>query len=91
MPILGRVGLDGLVGLVPGVGDTVTALMAGWVLLEARRLGLPWREIAKMAATVGFDWLLGLTPLVGDLLDMRYKANRRNIQRIFRHFNEPLP
>lgn len=91
VPILGRVGLDGLVGLVPVVGDTATALTAAWIVVEARRLGMPRRKVALMAMTVGVDWLLGLTPLVGDLLDIRYKANRRNIRRIFRHFNEPLP
>lgn len=87
-----RIGLDGLVGLIPAVGDTATTAVSGWIVLEAWRLGMPKRELAAMGANVGIDWVIGLVPLVGDIFDIGFKANRRNIRRILRYFNEqPRP
>ncbi|KJS39698.1 MAG: hypothetical protein VR70_07495 [Rhodospirillaceae bacterium BRH_c57] len=82
-----RFGLDGLGGLVPGVGDTATAAVSAWIVFEAWQLGVPRRHLAAMAGNVGIDWLVGLVPLVGDIFDIGFKANRRNIQRILRHFD----
>jgi hypothetical protein len=73
-----RVGLDGLIGLVPGVGDVGTTLIAAYILLEAARLGVPKAVLARMLANVGVDFAIGLVPLVGDLADLAWKANRRN-------------
>lgn len=86
-----RIGLDGIAGLVPGVGDTATTAVSAWIILEAWRLGMPRRDLVAMAGAVGADWLIGLVPLVGDVFDIGFKANRRNIHRIFRHFNQPPP
>jgi hypothetical protein len=80
-----RVGLDGLVGLVPVVGDTATMLAALYVVYEARRLGAPASLIARMLVNVGLDSLVGTVPLVGDLFDMGFKANRRNLRLLRRH------
>lgn len=85
-----RIGLDGLAGLVPGVGDTATTAVAGWIILEAWRLGMPRRDLVAMAGNVGVDWAIGLVPLVGDVFDVGFKANRRNIRRILRHFGEEV-
>lgn len=84
-----RIGLDGLLGFIPGVGDTATVAVSAWIVVEAWRLGLPRRDLAKMAATVGVDYVVGLVPLVGDLFDVGFKANRRNIRRILRHYDHP--
>jgi Domain of unknown function (DUF4112) len=73
-----RIGLDGLLGLIPGIGDTATALLAAYIVLEAVRIGVPKNMIARMLANVGIDYALGLVPLVGDLADFAWKANRRN-------------
>src|SRR5687768_5352518 len=73
-----RLGLDGLLGLIPGIGDTATALVASYIVLEAARLGVPKRTLARMIANVGFDFIIGLVPLLGDLGDIAWKANRRN-------------
>jgi Domain of unknown function (DUF4112) len=73
-----RLGLDGLLGLIPGIGDTATALIASYIVLEAGRLGVPKRTLARMIANVGFDYIIGLVPLLGDLGDIAWKANRRN-------------
>ena len=86
-----RFGLDSVVGLLPGVGDTVGAAVSSYIIREAYRLGVPQRLITRMAWNVGLDFLGGLVPGVGDVLDVAYKANRRNIRLIFRHFDRPPP
>ena len=75
-----RFGLDGLIGLVPGIGDTVMSGVGCYVVAEAWRLGCRKRTIARMLGNLGVDWLVGLVPVVGDLLDFGFKANRRNLQ-----------
>lgn len=80
-----RVGLDGLVGLIPGVGDTVAAAIASYALLEAYRMDAPTSLIARMAANIGLDWVVGSVPVAGDLFDFAFKANRRNVDLLIRH------
>ena len=84
-----RVGLDSLIGLVPGVGDTATLLLSGYIVAEAWRLGVPRHLLARMAVNVGIDWVLGSIPLVGDLFDIGWKANTRNLALLRRHLGEP--
>ena len=86
IPIIGwRLGLDGIIGLVPGIGDAATTLLALYIVNEARRLGVPPAKLAKMGVNVGVDTLVGLVPLVGDLADLRWKANRRNVNLLIEH------
>ncbi len=73
-----RVGLDGLLGLVFGLGDSATFLAGGYALWVARRLGAPPRLLARLAGNLLLDYLVGLVPLVGDLFDITLKAHRRN-------------
>lgn len=80
-----RLGIDGLLGFVPGVGDTATALIASYIVLEAARLGVPKAMLARMVANVGIDFVIGLVPLVGDLADLAWKANRRNARMLRDH------
>jgi hypothetical protein len=79
-----RIGVDGLLGLIPGIGDTAAALIASYIVLEAARLGVPKSMLARMLANVGIDYVIGLVPLVGDVADLAWKANRRNA-RMLRH------
>lgn len=81
-----RFGLDGLLGLIPGVGDAATMLPALYLLWRARELGVPRPVLRRMAANVGIDAAVGAVPIVGDLFDVGFKANRRNIALIRRHF-----
>ncbi len=74
-----RFGLDGLLGLVPGIGDTVTSLVSLYLVSEARRIGVSRWTMMRMLMNVGIDWLVGLVPFVGDIFDIGFKANRRNI------------
>ena len=79
LPVLGwRFGWDAIVGLVPGVGDLLGALVAGALVVAGARLGAPPAVIGRMLGNVAVDALLGAVPLLGDLFDAGWKANRRN-------------
>lgn len=86
-----RFGVDSLVGLVPGIGDLVTTAMAGYIVWEARRLGLPRWKIARMIGNVALDTTIGAVPLVGDVADVFFKANRRNLRIIREHLDRTEP
>lgn len=81
-----RFGLDGLIGLVPGIGDSVTALPAAYIVMRARAIGAPPHLQGRMVANVLLDLLIGAVPLVGDLFDFGFKANRRNVGLLRNHF-----
>lgn len=74
-----RVGLDGLLGLLPGVGDAAGTLLSTYIVYEAVRLGAPRTVLLRMLANIGIDSIVGTIPLVGDLFDMTWKANRKNV------------
>lgn len=73
-----RFGIDAIIGLAPGVGDTVAVLLGSYIIMEAVSLKVPRKVLLRMAANLGIDWLMGLLPLVGDVADVWYKANMRN-------------
>jgi len=85
------IGLDSIVGLVPVVGDIVTAAMGAWIVWEARNLGMSKFQLARMAANVGIDTLLGAVPLAGDLFDFLYRSNSKNLRIIKRHLDKHHP
>jgi hypothetical protein len=80
-----RVGLDGLIGLVPGVGDVVSAAISLWILNQARRLGASRWTLARMGWNVLVDAGVGAIPLVGDAFDVVWKSNRRNLALLEKH------
>ncbi len=84
-----RFGLDGLLGLVPGIGDGVTALPALYIIARARSIGAPTHVQARMVGNMLIDLLVGAVPLVGDLFDVGFKANRRNIKLLRQHLDLP--
>ena len=75
-----KFGFDAIIGLIPGVGDTITSLIALYPIWVARRHGLGKALQARMAFNVFVDWLPGLVPVVGDLIDVFYKANLKNLK-----------
>jgi hypothetical protein len=75
-----RFGLDALLGLVPGFGDTATALISGAFIIAGWRAGARKRALAQMAWNVVVDWLVGLIPLVGDIFDVVHRANTKNLR-----------
>ena len=86
-----RVGLDSIVGLIPVIGDVATALMGSWIVWEARNLGMPKWQIARMAANVGVDTLIGMIPFAGDLFDLAFKWNTKNLRIIRKHLDRHHP
>lgn len=83
-----RIGVDGLVGLIPGVGDGITTALAGYIVLEAHRLGVSKMMLMRMIYNVIIDGLVGTIPLAGDLFDIRWKANRKNINLLTEHLEK---
>jgi uncharacterized protein DUF4112 len=73
-----RVGLDGLLGLIPGVGDVAGALLSSYILYEAIRLGAPRTLLLRMVANIGIDTVVGAVPVVGDIFDIAWKTNKKN-------------
>jgi len=74
-----RVGLDGLIGLVPGIGDLIAGGASAWIVAHAVRIGLPWHVVIRMGGNVALESLVGTIPVIGDLFDLGYKANQRNV------------
>lgn len=90
VPILGwRIGLDPLLGLIPGAGDAVAALMALSTLTAALRHGIPGITIARMGVNIALDYVIGLIPFLGDLGDFGFKSNRKNLELLRRHAASP--
>ncbi len=80
-----RVGFDAVIGLVPGIGDAISTILASYIIWEARQLGLPRWKIARMMANVAVDTAIGAIPLAGDAFDLFFKANERNLRIIHDH------
>jgi uncharacterized protein DUF4112 len=85
-----RYGIDGLIGLIPVVGDIITTAISLWLVREARALGAPWYLTARMLANVAVDGVVGIVPLAGDAFDVMFRANVRNV-RLLRHWMEKQP
>ncbi|MFN3470012.1 MAG: DUF4112 domain-containing protein [Novosphingobium sp.] len=86
-----EVGLDALAGLVPVLGDLLTAAMGAYIVWEARNLGLPRWKLWRMGANVAFDTALGAVPLVGDAFDVFFRSNSRNLRILRRHLDRHHP
>jgi hypothetical protein len=84
-----RFGIDGLIGLIPGVGDVLSALISSVVISEAARMGAPKVLLLKMAFNVLVDTLLGAVPLVGDLFDFAWKSNQKNVHLLNQYLDSP--
>lgn len=81
LPIVGwRIGLDAIVGLIPGVGDTLTSLASFYILAAGVRYGVPKVTLFRMGLNLGIDYVLGSVPIFGDILDAWWKSNQKNLQ-----------
>jgi Domain of unknown function (DUF4112) len=85
------IGLDSIVGLVPVLGDVVTAAMGAYMVWEARNLGMSKFQLMRMAANVGIDTVLGAIPLAGDLFDFIWRSNSKNLRIIKKHLDKHHP
>jgi hypothetical protein len=79
-----RYGIDGLIGLIPVIGDIITTAISLWLVREARALGAPWHLTMRMLGNVALDGAVGIVPLVGDAFDVMFRANVRNVKMLQR-------
>jgi hypothetical protein len=84
-----RFGLDALIGLVPGLGDAVSSVFSGYIILQASRLGAPRSVVTRMIANVALDTLVGWIPILGDLFDVAWKSNLKNVALLETHLQQP--
>lgn len=84
-----RIGIDPIVGLMPGVGDLLGGAASLYIILEAARTGAPTSVLVRMAANVAIDTLVGAIPVLGDVFDFGWKSNTRNARLLARHLEEP--
>ncbi len=75
-----RIGLDALLGLLPGGGDVAGGLLSGVIILQAARDGAPGAVLGRMLGNVALDVVVGAVPLLGDIFDVAWRANTRNIR-----------
>ena len=85
-----RIGLDPILGLIPGGGDTVSAALSGYIIIEAARMGLPRQALMQMVGNLVIDTVAGSVPVVGDVFDVFSKANMRNLQIVESHAQAPI-
>jgi hypothetical protein len=84
-----RFGLDGIIGLVPGLGDVLGGLLSLVIPLAAWMRGVPYVTLARMAVNIGLGVLVGTIPVLGDVFDIAWKPNRRNYRLLRLHLGEP--
>ncbi|HEX4141925.1 MAG TPA: DUF4112 domain-containing protein [Pirellulales bacterium] len=80
-----RFGLDAIIGLIPGLGDTLTSLASLYILNAGRRYGVPRVTMLRMAANIALDYVVGVIPFLGDAFDVVWKANQKNVALLRRH------
>ena len=86
-----RIGLDSIAGLIPVIGDFVTAAMGMYIVWEAKNLGLPKWKLWRMTGNVAFDTAIGAVPVVGDAFDLVFRSNTRNLKIVKRHLDKHHP
>lgn len=84
-----RLGLDAIIGLIPGVGDVASAALSSIIVLAAVRSGAPMPVIARMVGNVAIDTAIGSIPVLGDLFDVAFKSNKRNAELLEQYFAQP--
>lgn len=84
-----RIGIDPLLGLVPGVGDALGAILSTWIIVVAARIGAPATVLARMGVNVAIDAIVGVIPFLGDIADFGVKPNARNLRLLDAWMAEP--
>jgi uncharacterized protein DUF4112 len=84
-----RLGIDQLIGLVPGIGDLIGGVLSLYIILEASRMGVPRGLLARMGWNVAVDTFVGEVPILGDLFDIGFKANLRNLALLDGYLQRP--
>ncbi|HEV2280541.1 MAG TPA: DUF4112 domain-containing protein [Acidobacteriaceae bacterium] len=84
-----RTGLDGLLGIIPGIGDLLTGILSCILIVGAWIRGVPYVALTRMVVNLGIGVVIGAIPFAGDLFDIAWKANQRNYAIMVRHLREP--
>ena len=84
-----KIGLDGIIGLIPGIGDFISGLLSSAIIYKAHQLGVPRMILGKMIINMIFDTVIGAIPIVGDLFDFIWKSNRRNVALLEDYLQRP--
>lgn len=80
VPVIGvRVGWDSILGVIPGIGDAVTTVPAGWMIWQGYQMGARKRTLARMGLNAGIDLIVGGVPIIGDLFDVAFKSHKKNL------------
>ncbi len=86
-----RIGLDGLIGLVPGIGDAAAASISAYIVIQAARLGASTTTLIRMMGNILLELIVGIVPVLGDLFDFVWKANNRNVALLERNLDKLQP
>jgi hypothetical protein len=86
-----RFGVDAVIGLIPGVGDAISATLSSYLIWRAHQLGASKFTLLRMAGNMAVDTVVGSVPLLGDILDVKFRANRRNLELLRRQKLKELP
>lgn len=84
-----RIGIDPIIGLLPGGGDFVGTAIAAYIVVEAARMGVPRKTLVEMVSNIVLDTVSGTVPVLGDLVDVTFKANSKNVALLEDHLNVP--
>jgi hypothetical protein len=85
-----RMGLDGLIGLVPVIGDFVSAMISSYIIWEAKNLGVSRFTLSRMVGNLAIDTVVGIVPVVGDAFDVAFKTNIKNLALLKKHLEKNL-
>ncbi len=83
-----KIGIDPIIGIIPVVGDLLGSIISIYIIYSGSKMGLSSRVVAKMGLNLGLDFVIGLTPFLGDILDMGWKANKRNVELIEKNIKQ---
>jgi hypothetical protein len=83
-----RIGIDPIVGLIPGAGDLIATAFSAYIIFLATRLGIPGKDLRKMIFNIGLEAVVGTVPLIGDWFDAYFKSNIRNLSILEEYLQE---
>lgn len=84
-----RIGLDPIIGFLPGAGDYLGAILSGYIVLQSARLGVNKATLSRMAINIITETLIGTIPILGDFFDANWKANTKNMELLNAHLEQP--
>lgn len=84
-----RIGLDGLIGLVPGIGDISAGAISTYILYQALRMGVPTMVVGRMLLNIVMESVVGVIPFFGDIFDFAFKSNKRNVELLREYVDQP--